>query len=137
MRSVMQQGADIRARDESSEGLGSAGREQPRENMKIVVEAASLEELKALLEQLTDKVPSARNCHINALPLNARTRNCLLADGIETLERLSMMSEINLLKVPNLGRQAAAEIRGVLNARGFALMHNVRANATDAAAGDA
>ena len=88
--------------------------------MKIIVEAESLEELKALLEQLTDKVPSAMNCHINALPLNARTRNCLLSEGIETLKRLSMMSEKELLTIPNLGRQAAAEIRGVLNARGFA-----------------
>ena len=88
--------------------------------MKIIVEAASLEELKSLLEQLTNKVASARNCHINALPLNVRTRNCLLAEGVETLERLSMMSESDLLRIPNLGKNSAAEIRGVLNARGFA-----------------
>lgn len=88
--------------------------------MKIVVEAASLEELRVLLEQLTDKLPNHRNCHIDALPLTARTRNALRVEGIETLARLSMMSEVDLLKVPNLGRQAAAEIRGVLNARGFA-----------------
>lgn len=86
--------------------------------MKIVVEASSLEELKALLDQLTGKVSSDRNCHINALPLNMRTRNCLLAEGIETLDRLSMMSDRDLLRVPNLGKQSAAEIRGVLNARG-------------------
>ena len=89
--------------------------------MKIVVEAASLEELKLLLEQLTNNVSStAQNSHINALPLNARTRNMLLAEGIETLNQLAMMSEYDLLKVPNLGKIAAAEIRGVLNARGFA-----------------
>lgn len=88
--------------------------------MKIVVEAASLEELRVLLEQLTDKLPNHRNCHIDALPLTTRTRNALQAEGIETLARLSMMSEVDLLKVPSLGRRAAAEIRGVLNARGFA-----------------
>lgn len=88
--------------------------------MKIVVEAASLEELKSLLEQLTDKVPSARNSqmnrHINSLPLNTRTRDTLLAYGIETVERLSMMSETELMTIPNLGMVAIAEIRGVLSA---------------------
>ncbi len=86
--------------------------------MKIVIEAASLEELKSLLEQLTDKVPSARNspmnCRIEALPLNTRTRNCLLAEGIETLEHLALMSENELRMVPNLGMKARADIRGVL-----------------------
>jgi DNA-directed RNA polymerase alpha subunit len=85
--------------------------------MKIIVEASSLEELKALLEQMTGKVKISQNCHVNALPLNARTRNCLLAAGIETLERLSMMSDADLLRLPNLGKNSTAEIRGVLNAR--------------------
>jgi len=88
--------------------------------MKIVIEAASLEELKSLLEQLTDKVPSARNSpmnrHINSLPLNTRTRNTLLAEGIETLGHLAVMSEDELMMVPNLGMKATAEIRGVLSA---------------------
>ena len=88
--------------------------------MNITVEAASLEELKSLLEQLTAHVPSRSNCHIDMLPLTVRTKNCLLAEGIDTLQHLSMLSPTDLLKVPNLGRAAAAEIRGVLNARGFA-----------------
>ena len=91
--------------------------------MKIVIEAASLEEMKLLLEQLTDKVPSARNppmnCRIENLPLNTRTRNCLLAEGIETLEHLALMSENDLRKVPNLGMKSMAEIRGVLHAQNF------------------
>jgi DNA-directed RNA polymerase alpha subunit len=88
--------------------------------VNITVEATSLEELKTLLEQLTAHVPSRSNCHIAALPLNVRTLNCLRAEGIETLEQLSMMSPTDLLKVPNLGRTSVAEIRAVLNARGFA-----------------
>lgn len=92
--------------------------------MKIVVEATSLEELKSLLEQLTGNVqgrPRSSNCHINALPLNARTRTCLLANGIDTLEKLSMQSEADLLNIPNMGRNSTDEIRGVLAARGAAL----------------
>lgn len=86
--------------------------------MKIVIEATNLDELKELLEQMAGKVVGSRNCHINALPLNARTRNILLQSGIETLECLAMLSENDLLKIPQLGRSAVAEIRGVLNARG-------------------
>jgi DNA-directed RNA polymerase alpha subunit len=87
--------------------------------MKITIEAESLEELKSLLEQLTSgKLPATnQNCHLNALPINERTRNGLLAHGIETLAQLAMLSEREVNGIPNIGKKAASEIRGLLNAR--------------------
>ena len=62
---------------------------------------------------------SKRNSHIVYLPLDKRTRTALLAEGIETAEDISRMSERELLRIPNLGSKSVAEIRGVLSAFGF------------------
>lgn len=87
--------------------------------MKIIIEAATLEELKSLLGQLTSNTASKRNSHIDHLPLDKRTRTALLAEGIETAEDISRMSERELLRIPNLGSKSVAEIRDVLSAFGF------------------
>jgi len=88
--------------------------------VKIVIEVDSMAELHAFCSQIMAANGASVDCHINALPLNTRTRNILLAEGIETLKQLSMMSEFDLLKIPNMGRTSTAEIRGILVARGMA-----------------
>lgn len=64
------------------------------------------------------------NMHINALPLTIRTRNSLEGHGIRTLKDLLVMSESELMRVPNLGKQAVAEIRGVLHSHLSALLNS-------------
>lgn len=90
--------------------------------MKIHIEAESIDELVVLLERITGgKGGALSECHINALPLSARTRNALVDEKIETISQLSMCSENDLARVPNLGRRSIDEIRGVLAARGVAV----------------
>ncbi len=88
--------------------------------MKIIVEAANLEELKLLLELLTCKMESARGRHIDELQLNGRTSNCLLLEGITTVDQLSRMSDADLARIPNIGRNAIKEIRSALHTLGQA-----------------
>jgi len=88
---------------------------------KIIIEADSLEELKAILEGMTASVkvkPQAAQLsrHIDSLPLDARTRNCLKAEEITTLGQLAHMSENDLQRIPNMGLKSAAVIRGVVAA---------------------
>lgn len=89
--------------------------------MKIIIEADSLEELESLLERITGKTSTPADCHINELPLDDRVRRCLLAEGVETLHQLSIQTDGDLLRMPNIGRKSVAEIRDVLKARGFEL----------------
>lgn len=51
---------------------------------------------------------------IENLPLSARAKNALRAEGVETLGRLSEMSKWDLMKIPNIGKTTALEIIGFL-----------------------
>jgi DNA-directed RNA polymerase alpha subunit len=93
--------------------------------MKIVVEAESLEELKALLEQMTGNVSAAptqqsvsldrfMDWSLDALPLNARTKNALRAEGFKTLDALAKADLDRLSFLPQIGNKSVEEIRGVL-----------------------
>ena len=44
--------------------------------------------------------------------LTIRTMNCLLAENILFVEDAQAMNDLDLMKVPNLGRLSVAEIRG-------------------------
>lgn len=55
------------------------------------------------------------------LNLTVRTANCLKGEDIRTLEELCSKKEIDLLKIPNLGRRSLNEIREALAQRGMML----------------
>ena len=87
--------------------------------MKITVEADSLEELVELLEQIKGNAPapSGAKIHIDALPLSPRTKNALLAKGIDSISQLTAMNDAELKLLPDVGAKAIAEIRGALASR--------------------
>lgn len=48
---------------------------------------------------------------ISDLPFSNRTRNCLEAAGIRTIDDLKLKSEYELLRLPSFGRKSLDEIR--------------------------
>ena len=52
---------------------------------------------------------------IEKLTFSVRTFNCLKNSNINSLDQLSAMSEIELIKIPNLGRKSLNEIKYTLN----------------------
>lgn len=87
--------------------------------MKITVEASNLQELRVLLAQLLGQDVPQRGGHIALLNLKPMTRNALTTAGIETIEALSQMSEMQLLRLPNFGRKSWNDVRDAMIARGF------------------
>jgi DNA-directed RNA polymerase alpha subunit len=58
---------------------------------------------------------------IESLGLSSRSRSCLLAEEIYTINRLVYYTENELLKTPNLGRRSLNEIKEKLAERGLQL----------------
>lgn len=58
---------------------------------------------------------------VDDLGLNTRTRNCLVAENINYLGDLVQRNEIDLQKIPNLGRKSFNEIKETLAQRGLRL----------------
>lgn len=52
-------------------------------------------------------------------PLTARTRNCLIQEGITTINQLLELSEGEMLKMPNLGRKSLNELKYKLKDMGL------------------
>lgn len=63
--------------------------------------------------------PSARS--IDELVITIRASNCLKAENIKTIGDLIRLREIDLLKIPSLGRRALYEIKEVLASEGLSL----------------
>lgn len=83
--------------------------------MKLTIELDSLDEIPALVayfSQIKPPEPSLasddpRGIPIQALRLNARTENCLKAEGYKTVgDVLKGTKRIDLLKVPNFSRNS-------------------------------
>jgi len=56
---------------------------------------------------------------IRELGLSVRTFNCLNNDNLKTLGELVQRSEIELMRIPNLGRLSLKEIKEVLQRKGY------------------
>ena len=82
--------------------------------MKIIIEADSLFELQSIIERFTAKPVEKTVTSISMLSLGYRSKNILMAEGIETVEQLMKLSDWQLLKMPNLGRTTLKEIRDAL-----------------------
>lgn len=57
--------------------------------------------------------------NIKDLGLNARTRNCLRFEGIETLDQLMEVDYWTLLKIPNFGKVSFDHLCEVLDQKGI------------------
>ena len=82
--------------------------------MKIIIEADSLAELQSIIERFTAKPVEKTVTSISMLSLGYRSKNILMAEGIETVEQLMKLSDMELLKMPNLGRNSLNEIRNAI-----------------------
>ena len=51
---------------------------------------------------------------LHALELTLRTSKALTAAGVTTREQLAAMSDVDILKIPNMGRKSLMEIRDAL-----------------------
>lgn len=69
-----------------------------------------------IIEQRGDNRPS-----IHELEMSIRSENCLLAEGIYYIDDLLKYSDVQLLKTPNFGKKALAEVKDVLRMRGLYL----------------
>lgn len=67
------------------------------------------------------KLGPRRGVPIEVLDISVRALNCLHSEGIYTLDSLLEMTTIDLLKVPNLGKNAQTEIISMLADRGLSL----------------
>jgi DNA-directed RNA polymerase alpha subunit len=57
-----------------------------------------------------ERIANSNDRPIDFLDLTCRTRNCLKAEGIDTIGHLLTWSSHGLLKTPNLGRKSLNEI---------------------------
>lgn len=89
--------------------------------MKITIELDNIEEIKKLIPFICDIQYEERVEKIMDMCFTIRTRNCLLAEGINTLEELLNYSEVELLKTPNLGQKSLREIKDFLSNIGLRL----------------
>lgn len=58
---------------------------------------------------------------VSGLELTVRSTNCLKVHGIEYVGDLVQLSEIYLLKIPNMGKGSVKEIKDALSSLGFSL----------------
>ena len=58
---------------------------------------------------------------IDDLELTVRSANCLKAESIYYIGDLIQMTEVELLKTPNLGKKSLTEIKEVLQSHGLML----------------
>lgn len=58
---------------------------------------------------------------VSNLELTARSANCLKNNGVEYVGDLVQLSEVDLLKIPNMGRRSTRDIKDVLAATGLKL----------------
>lgn len=76
----------------------------------------------AIVSSKTDKEKTGiLSLSVNELNLSVRTRNCLDKEEILTLGQLTNYSEKDLLKIRNLGKKCATEIKSCLSEYGLTL----------------
>jgi DNA-directed RNA polymerase subunit alpha len=86
-----------------------------------------LDAIEAAKQVMTNEIPnSVDGRHISfsvaELGLSARSLNALKRSGIETVDRLTKMTEDEVQKINNLGRKSVQEINQALQARGYKLI---------------
>ena len=87
----------------------------------IYVSADQAKEAVALEVKALGHWMSGEDMRVEDMPLVVRTKNCLLAERILTMQDLLQWTENELLRTPNLGRKSLNEIKEYLASRGFYL----------------
>ena len=63
---------------------------------------------------------------IDTLPITVRATNCLKSENITTVEQLISMSHLDLMRIPNLGKNSLKSITSALEESGLSLNTKVR-----------
>ena len=74
-------------------------------------------ELFNLLVEVLNRFESTNRFHgtpLAALDLTVRSHNILARDGVYSIEQLDELSDIDLLKMPNMGKKGMREIKEAL-----------------------
>ena len=66
-------------------------------------------------------ITRSRPTRLDELAISARTRNCLIANGIGSIDELLTCSQAELWRVPGIGHNAAREVDAALGAHGLFL----------------
>ncbi len=83
------------------------------------IDFASVFEIKAIGE--TEDVDLDLPPSIHELELTVRPYNCLRSEGINTIDELIQYTEVELFKIPGLGKKSLIEIINALKSRGLSL----------------
>jgi DNA-directed RNA polymerase alpha subunit len=95
--------------------------------MKITIEISDINELIKLrdwlntMPEIEDKPRFDLTQSIGIFEFTVRTKNCLLAENIETVGDLIKWSRVELLKTPNIGKKSLLEIIDALSSYGLSL----------------
>jgi DNA-directed RNA polymerase alpha subunit len=102
--------------------------------MKINIEITDIYELIKLRDWLNampefeDKPKFDLSQSIDVLEFTVRTKNCLLAEKIETVGDLIKWSRVDLLKTQHMGKKSLLEIIDALSIHGLYLMGDSKPN---------
>lgn len=99
--------------------------------MKITIELSSLEDLAKLEEWLSERPNTLVKTDIRKLGVSVRNENSLRMNGVHTIEDLAALSEVELLKMPNVGAKALREIKTELHNRGLGLKPHLTSGVLD------
>jgi len=92
--------------------------------MKITIEIESvkeLKELKTLLASIDFDNVNEKEISIDEIGLSMFTLNILSEEGIKTTADLICKTEIELLRIPRIGKKCLTEIKDYLCLRGLSL----------------
>jgi DNA-directed RNA polymerase alpha subunit len=91
--------------------------------MKIIIEADSLDELFKIVDEIKKNDLNKSKTKENILePTNSelrhycsvRTVSSLMPCGIDSIDKLTMYSELDILRIPGIGKKAFTEIKEAL-----------------------
>jgi|DEB0MinimDraft_10_1074344.scaffolds.fasta_scaffold24464_2 DNA-directed RNA polymerase subunit alpha len=94
----------------------------------LTIHAYHKQVLQSLMEKInleTGKIERS----IDTLPITVRAVNCLKSEGINTVEQLLSMTEVELMKIPLLGKLSLKSIRNALAESGLTIGQSRRYHA--------
>lgn len=90
----------------------SLGAKIMSEHLSLFIGLTSLDEAEQILKPMEeDKKEKVLEMTIEELDLSVRSYNCLKRAGINTVEELASKSELDMMKVRNLGKKSLEEVK--------------------------
>ena len=92
-------------------------------SIRIEIEATSWEDLRDICTRISGRVgnPPPLEMAVRAMPYGARTWIALANAGITDFDTLTKRTEVELLKMPEIGKKALGELKAMLASHGLCL----------------